>query len=463
MLLVASGSLSACGVTREYEQPDMAVPEEYRGINPSSKGAPADTSVAMLPYRSFFSDSTLCELIDAAMAHNFDLLKALSNIDYANESLKVAKLGNLPTLNLGVQAVRTNPSDNGLNALPIGQTSVDDHTVTATASWEADIWGKIRSKKKSALANYLKTKEAANTVRTTIVANVASGYYNLLMLDAQLEISKKNLELAKTTLKMTRLQYDAGQTTSLAIQQQEALLQNIEGSLPALEQKISAQENALSILCGSMPSSIKRERVLFTTKIADSFSSGIPSALLQNRPDVRSAELALRAAHADMGAAKASLYPSLTISGSGGVEAVKASDWFTLPGALFGTVQAGLIQPVFQRGQLKAQYHQSEIVRDQAELSFKQSVIQAVGEVSNALVQLDKVKERERIAEQRSATLHKAVDNAGSLFNSAMVTYLDVLTAETNSLQADLDLASIRSQHMTAISELYRSLGGGWR
>ena len=448
MFLVICSGLSACGVTHEYKQPDVAFPEGYRGGKHSVKDIAADSSIALLPYKSFFSDNTLLTLIDSAVVHNIDLQVAVKNIDYARESLNTAKLGVLPTLNAQVQYTNANSNE---------------YLAEGVLSWEADVWGKIRSKKKSALANYLKTAEAAKAVRTKLVAEVASGYYNLLMLDTQLEISRKNLGYADTTLSMIRLQYNAGQGTSLAIQQQEALRQNIAGSLPLLEQKISAQENALSILCGSMPGALKRERALLAVKVADTLPSGIPSALLQNRPDVRVAELALQAAHADMGTAKAGLYPSFTVSASGGVKAFKASDWFMLPGSLFGTVQGGLVQPIFQRGQLKAQYNQSKILRDQAELSFKLAVLQAVGDVSNALVKLDKVKEQEVVVEQRSATLQKAVENSGLLFMAGMVTYLDVITAENNSLQADLDLASIRSQHLTAMSDLYRALGGGWR
>ena len=300
-------------------------------------------------------------------------------------------------------------------------------------------------------------------MRTRLVADVASGYYNLLMLDVQLESSKKNLALADTTVKMIALQYDAGQVTSLAVQQQEALKQSIEGSLPAIEQKIAVQENALSILCGRMPGAIERDQALFTIKEIDDLPSGIPSALLQNRPDVRAAELALRGAYADMGEAKATLYPSLTVTAAGGVEAFKASNWFTLPGSIFGLVQGAVLQPIFQRGQLKAKYEQSKIKRDQSELEFKQALLKAVGEVSNALVTLEKIKSQELIAAQRLATLQGALSNAGLLFRSGMATYLEVIVSQSNALQAELTLADIRRQHLAAKAELYRSLGGGWR
>ena len=449
-------SLGACGVTHQYKKPDVALPDSYRGGLPAA-ASNADKVMALLPYRSFFADTTLRALIDTAVVNNIDLRVGLKNIDIARQTLNSAKLGNLPALSIGVQDTHTTPSDNGV------QTTPQDYVASASASWEADIWGKIRSRKKSALASYLKTQEATRAVRTRLVADVASGYYNLLMLDSQLDISRKNLALADTTLKMIGFQYTAGQLTSLGVQQQEASRQSIALSIPLLEQKIALQENALSTLCGRMPGTINRDKTFFSSKVKDDLPFGIPSALLQNRPDVRAAELAVRAAHADMGEAKANLYPTFTVMASGGLDALKSSNWFSTPGSLFGYLQGGVLQPVFQRGQLKAKYEQSKIKRDQSELEFKQSLLKAVEEVSNALVQLEKIKSQEGIAEERVATLQHAFANAGMLFRSGMATYLEVIVAETNALQAELTLADIRRQHLSVMAELYRSLGGGWR
>ena len=449
-------SLGACGVTHQYKKPDVALPDSYRGGLPAA-ASNADKVMALLPYRSFFADTTLRALIDTAVVNNIDLQVGLKNIDIARQTLNSAKLGNLPALSIGVQDTHTTPSDNGV------QTTPQDYVASASASWEADIWGKIRSRKKSALASYLKTQEATRAVRTRLVADVASGYYNLLMLDSQLDISRKNLALADTTLKMIGFQYTAGQLTSLGVQQQEASRQSIALSIPLLEQKIALQENALSTLCGRMPGTINRDKTFFSSKVKDDLPFGIPSALLQNRPDVRAAELAVRAAHADMGEAKANLYPTFTVMASGGLDALKSSNWFSTPGSLFGYLQGGVLQPVFQRGQLKAKYEQSKIKRDQSELEFKQSLLKAVEEVSNALVQLEKIKSQEGIAEERVATLQHAFANAGMLFRSGMATYLEVIVAETNALQAELTLADIRRQHLSVMAELYRSLGGGWR
>lgn len=462
LLLVLMGSaMAACSSVGEYKKPEVALPAAYRGV--ASGGSNADSLISLLPYRSFFADEALRTLIDSAVVNNIDLQVALKNIDYARQSLNSARLGMLPTLNIGVDGSLSRPSDNGPQAKAEPDKTTENYTASASASWEADIWGKIRSRKKSALASYLKTGEAARAVRTRLVADVADGYYNLLMLDAQLAMSRKNLALADTTLQMIRLQYDAGQLTSLAVQQQQASKQSIALAIPQLEQRTAVQENALSLLCGRMPATIFRDRSLFTLKVVDMIPAGIPSALLQNRPDVRAAELAVRAAHANMGEAKATLYPSLTITAEGGVNALRSSDWFTFPGSLFGFVQGALLQPIFQHGQLKAKYEQSKIERDQSELAFKQAVLKAVGEVSDALVAVEKVKSQELIAAERVATLQTAHSNSGMLFRSGMATYLEVIVAQTNALQAELALADIRRQHLAALAELYRSLGGGWR
>ena len=455
MLFLVGLSMVGCSGSRESVERDILFPATYRGAS-SAAAVPADTVIAQLPYRSFFSDPALQTLIDTAIANNIDLQVALKNIDYAQQTVNSSKLGTLPALTLGGQGIRNYSSDNGVKKTP------EEYIASASASWELDIWGKIRSRSQSALASYLKTGEAAKAVRTRLVADVAAGYYNLLMLDAQLALSKKNLALADTTLKMIQLQYTAGQVNDLAIKQQEASRLSIAGSIPLIEQNIVVQENALSTLCGTMPGPIHRSRSLHT-KVTDNVSMGIPAAMLQNRPDVRAAEFAVRGAHADVNEVGATFYPSIVITAQGGVSALKASEWFTVPGSLFGMLQGSLLQPLFQRGQLKANYEQSKIKRDQAELGFKQSVLKAVAEVSDALVRLEKIKAQEAIAEERAATLRLAVTNAGMLFNSGMANYLEVIVVQGNSLAADLALADLRRQHLAAMAELYRSVGGGWR
>jgi len=463
-LLIAVSAMTACSATAPYKRAEFSVPESFRGATVSSG---REVSVSEIPYRSFFADSMLVSLIDTAMVRNHDLQIAMKNIDYAEAGLKQAKLGFFPSLSIGASGAVSRPSDNSLGSSSVqaalGKSYSEDYTLSLGASWEIDIWNKIRSKKKGALAEYLKTLEGAKAVRTKLASDVASGYYSLRMLDAQLDIARKNLALADTTLGMIRLQYDAGQVTMLAVEQQEAARHAVLQTVPLIEEGIAVQEHALGILCGRFPGPVERGKSLASIPVDDNLPTGIPVALLQNRPDLREAEMAVMVAYADMAAAKAAMYPSLTITAQGGLNSFRTSNWFSTPGSLFGLVQGALLQPILQRGELKAGYEKSRIRKEQAEIGFKQALLKAVGEVSDALVRLDKLRGQERAAAARTKTLASAVSRSNLLFRSGMATYLEVISVQTGYLQAELDLADVRRRHLTAMAELYRALGGGWR
>ncbi|NTU58348.1 MAG: efflux transporter outer membrane subunit [Chlorobiaceae bacterium] len=456
--LVVSCALSACSPVREYSRPDVQLPSAYPG--PATTGK----ELANVPYRKFFTDPDLLVLIDGAIAGNHDLQIAMKNIDYARESYDVAKLGFLPDVNLGVLGSYSRASENSSTAINGQNRTSRNYTASLTASWEADIWARLQNRKKAALAEYLRSSDAARAVRTRLVSSVAQGYWNLQMLDAQLDITRRNIALADTTLTMMRLQFDAGNVTSLAVQQQESQLLSAKLSIPRLEAARNAQENALSILTGKMPGmEIKRSRGYAASSVSDSVGVGVPLELLRNRPDVRAAEESLMMQHATMGAAKAMLYPALTVTAQGGLNAIQSNRWFSTPGSLFDLLQGSVLQPVFRRGELKAQYEQSRIRRDQAELTFRQTLFKAVGEVSDALVQVEKTGVQERLAGQRVAALRGAAKNAGLLFRSGMATWLEVITAEGAQLQSELELADVQRSHLSAMADLYRSVGGGWQ
>ncbi len=457
-VLAAALSATACSPVKEYSRPEVALPKSYPGQ------ADSVGTVAAVPYRSFFADPDLRALIDSSVVNNHDLRIALRNIDFAKQSLTVARLGNLPTLNLQAGASSTDYSGNSLRAQSTSSLTVRDYSASLVASWEPDIWAKIGNRKKAALAEYLRSADAARAVRTRLVSDVAQGYWNLTMLDAQLDITRRSVALSDTTLAMMRLQYDAGNVTSLAVQQQDARLQAARQSIPRLEALRSAQENTLSILAGRMPGSpVKRNPGLDRSAVPDSLGAGVPLELLRNRPDVRAAEEALMAQHASMGAVKAMLYPSLTVTAQGGFNSTASGDWFSTPGSLFSIVSGSVVQPIFRRGELVAQYRQSGIRRDQAELSFRQAIIKAVGEVSDALVQVRKSGEQELFSRRRVETLRLAARNSRLLFASGMATYLEVITAEGDLLQAELDLADVQRRRLAAVADLYRSVGGGWQ
>ncbi|HLA56204.1 MAG TPA: TolC family protein [Flavobacterium sp.] len=437
------------------------VPETFRNT------VSADTTtIADIKWKDFFTETDLAQLIDVALAKNNDLQIAEKNITIANLQYKQSKWGSVPQVNAFVDASTTRLSDNSLNGMntaqAMGQKHIEDYSAGGALTWEADIWGKIRNRKKSALASYMQTAEAKKALQTTIVANVSTGYYDLLMLDAQLEIAKQTLKLNDSTIFIVGLQFDAGQVTSLAKQQTEAQRLVAAKLIPQLEQNIQIQENALSVLTGTFPDAKERTNTLNSLVVKDNLSAGIPAQLLSRRPDVKSAELALKIANANVGITKASLYPSLNITAVGGVNSFEASNWFNLPASLFGSLAGGLTAPLLNGKRLRANYEIAKVQRDQAAIEFRQTVLVAVSEVSNALAKIDKQSAQYTIVNQRVETLQKAISNANMLFKNGMATYLEVIIAQGNLLEAELELASIKKDRLSSNVELYRALGGGW-
>jgi len=233
--------------------------------------------------------------------------------------------------------------------------------------------------------------------------------------------------------------------------------------IPAFEENIALQENALQILTGQLPGALSRKASLNDFVVPDSLSSGLPASIVSRRPDVRSNEMALVAANAQVGVAQANMYPALNITVGGGLESFKASNWFNMPSSLFGFAAGTIAEPIFRRRELKTQFEIAKLQRDEAVVQFRQTVLQAVTEVSNALVQADKLRQQEVIATAQVDTLRRAVFNAQLLFKSDLANYLEVITAQTSALLAELNLASVQRQELGAMVELYRSLGGGWK
>lgn len=466
VLLVAG--LSSCSVSN-FQQPETDLPDNFR-VEGQTEFVQDSTenSIATIPYREFFTDPVLLALIEEGIANNNDLKIALKQIEIAELGFRQSKWGNIPVVNLNIGTASINrPSDNSLNGgmfqQSLGQSHIEDYSTALNISWEADIWGKIRGKKEAALTAYLQTQEAQKAVQTQLITQIAQGYYNLLMLDMQLGISNENLELVNTTLNMIKKQQELGLTTSLSVLQQENARDQILSSIPAIEQAITIQENALSILTGRMPGEIERSVKLTDIQTPEYKSVGVPSEMLSYRPDVKSSELNVRRAFADVKVSRASMYPALNITAQGGLNAFEIENWFDLPGSLFGMAAASLTQPLLNRRQLKTQYQQSKIAMEQAELNFKQTVLYAVGEVSNVLSAIEAADKQETINTGLVDRSDLAVETATKLFKNDMATYLDVIIAQNNKLQAELNLATVKQQKLSTIVNLYRALGGGWR
>lgn len=461
LLLVLAG----CKVSKDLSTPTAQLPENFRN---ASTTAPGDSSGNVaLGWKKFFTDATLQNLIDSAIIKNFDIQIAIKNIDAATLLTKQIKWNYVPAVSLNVGASSSRPSDNSLNGLSIsqfglGNKHIEDYSANLALSWEADIWGKIRNQQKGTVAAYLQSLEARKAVQTNLVASVSQGFYNLLMLDAQLAIAKKNVNLNDSTLRMVGLQFDAGQVTSLAVQQAEAQKLAAAQLVPMFEKNIAIQENALSILAGALPAPVSRKVILDEIIMPENFEVGLPSAILSRRPDVRNAELELQAANSRVGISKADMYPALRITASGGVNSLKATNWFNVPASLFGVVAGNLVQPLLNRKVLATQYQIAQVDREKTVLEFRQTVLHAVAEVSDALVSIDRLNAQREIATSRVNAMYKATRNANLLFKNGMATYLEVITAQGNALQSELELASIKRDQLSAASNLYRALGGGW-
>lgn len=450
----------ACRVGKDYSRPATGLPAAYNG-------ARTDTNnIAAMPVSAFIKDDILQQLIDSALRRNFDLRVAVQHITAAAASLKAARLGNLPDVSLPATATRTWYSKNSLNGSLANQYAsnsyIDDYNAGLSLSWEVISWGKISRLKEAALADYLQTTEASRAVQTSVVSDVAQGYYNLLMLDTQREVALKNIQLADSTLTMMQLQFNSGLVTNLALEQTAAQLRTAQALVPQIEQQIVTQENALKLLAGELPGKISRGNLQALQ--ADTVpATGVPVQLLQYRPDVHAAELAVQAANARAGVAAAALYPALTITASLGANSFTPDKWFNLPGSLYKTLGAGITQPIFQRGKLKADLEIAKVAVETSTIGFQRSVVTAVQEVSNALAAIEKLKVQYAFVSQRVAHLQGATRDAHLLFQNGMANYLEVITAQSNALQSELELAAVKRDQLNAVITLYKALGGGWK
>jgi len=463
MVAILISTLISCKVSKDIETPKDAFPEHFRNASVLTDTA----SIGDLEWKNFFTEKDIVQLIDSAVTRNNDLQIATKNIEIAQYRFTQSKWNNVPQANLFVNASINRPSENSFTGMnlnqALGKQHIEDYSTGVSLSWEADIWGKIKSQKKVAFASYLQSEEVKKALQTTIVANVSKGYYNLLMLDAQLEIAKKNVQLNDSTTNIIKLKYDSGQVSSLAVQQSEAQKLTAAQLVPLLEQNIAVQENALSVLTGSFPNAKKRSILLSSVEVKNNAAIGIPSSLVSRRPDVKSAELALKVANANVGITKADLYPALRITAQGGLNSFETSSWFNIPASLFGTALGGLTQPLLNSKKVRTQYNIAKAEREKAVLAFRQTVLVAVSEVSDAMVKVEKLEQQESLLQKKVKTLQQAIKNSNLLFKNGMAEYLEVITAQANLLQSELELANLKREQLSANTDLYRALGGGWR
>lgn len=465
---LALGLLTLIGCQTNKELPKLQkeqLPTEFLNRSASLE---TDTSanLAELSYRDFFSDEQLVALIDSGLQRNNNMLVAVKQIESAQETLKQMKWGYLPTADLSIGAASINrPSNNSMNGMMasqfMGKSYMEDYSSTLSISWEADIWGKIKNQKAGALAAYLSQKEAANAVRTGLIAGIAQGYYNLLLFDQQKIISQQNLAIVDSTLHITKVQQRLGLSNSLAVQQMENSRDNLLKSIRIIAENTAIQENALSALVGKLPALQTGRGSLLALKERTVFGTGVPAAMLSRRPDIRAAEYAFLQTVSDVKVSRANMYPALRITAQGGLNSFTSSNWFNIPGSLFGMVSGSLTQPLLQGRRLKTALNQAVIRSEQAELQFKEAVLQAASEVSTTMEQIASLQDQQRYNDQLVERNRQLIQQAKILFRNDMATYLEVLAAQQSKLQAELDQMQVKSKMLYAEVALYKALGGG--
>lgn len=475
IVLFITIAISSCQIGKPYVRPDIEMPEAYRIDDHISVEDTTGNDTVL--WHEIFKDTLLVNLIDDALERNTDLQNALINIQIAEKYVLQSRMLNRPEIDADLlsfnqmyrsENYRSAPNskwyeDRGKEPPRSMYLQVGEVSSGIFANWEIDIWKKFQHYQEADSADYAASWEIKRAIENRLISNIASAYFNLVRLNARIDVARRNAHLSDSTLQMMELQYNAGEITKLALQQTEAQRLVALSLIPQLEEEIVIQENILRTLASRFPSAVDiADDLKEIVEIDSLIDVGAPIHLLRNRPDVREAELRLIAANADMNIRQTMRYPSLSIGGSTGVNALLPKNWFQIPGSLFGGITAGLTTPVFKRKKLKTAYEIATLEREKAELDLYQTLYESVAEVSNSLVKIQKQKERLEYADRKVDNAQSAVQNANLLFKSGYATYLEVITAQSNALQSDLDRIDIQHQQYEAIIELYSALGARW-
>ncbi|WP_452218478.1 efflux transporter outer membrane subunit [Lacinutrix undariae] len=457
LLVVVGVTLQSCFVAKDYKRPEIQETEAlYRTDN-----LPTDsTSLADVSWRDMFTDTQLKTYITQGLQNNLDIRVALQQMVAAEAYAKQGKAGYLPTLSVGPNYTRQEFSSNSQFG-SIFNGGLDSYDVTANLSWEADVWGKIRSNKRAGNAGYLQTVAAHQAVKTQLISSIASVYYQLLALDAQLEVTKKTVETRASSVTTIKALKDAGQVTQVAVDQNIAQYNSARSLQVDLEAAIFKTENTLSILLGNAPQDFKRGDLALQTINAD-IKLGVPSLLLRNRPDVMAAEYGLIQSFELTNVAKSSFYPSLTLTASGGLQSLELDKLFNV-NSLFATVVGGLTQPIFNQRKIKTQHEVAKAQQEQSLLNFKKTLLVAGSEVSNALYTYNAETEKYQYRKNEVEALRAAEANSEELLKNGYANYLDLLTARESALNAELNIIENKLQQLLSVVDLYEALGGGWK
>ena len=453
MLVLEAG----CMMGPKYKRPTVDVPQQYRA--PAPEQAAQASSLGNEQWWQVYQDPVLTQLIHTALAQNYDVRIAAARVLEAQAQVGITRANQLPSANVGAD-VFSQQNAKVTKLFPAYQ--VNGGEVNLSVIWNLDFWGKYRRQTEAARAQLLATEWGKRAVISSLVANVATAYFQLRALDSQLEISQRTLASRQQSLQLTQTLESHGGASGLDVSQAEQLVYTASETIPDLERQIQQQENVLSILLGENPQSTPRGRALTEQPVPENIPTGLPSELLERRPDVRQAEEIMVAANAQIGVAKASFFPSLSLTGQGGLESNALHQLITQPSETwYGAFSVS--QPVFQGGALRSGLRLARANSQEAALSYQQTVQNALEQVSNSLVASRKDREFREQQELLTEAAHRTNQLSEVLYRNGGASYLQVLTSETNYFSAELNLVEAQLNERLALVQLYQSLGGGWQ
>jgi multidrug efflux system outer membrane protein len=476
LLVLAMSALIGCAVGPNYKRPTVNVPVTYRAAatdstqatNQDTQSEPAKPkqteSASSAPslgdekWWQVFQDPELQGLIRTALKNNYDVRIAATRVLQAQAQLGITRADQLPSLSAGGNITSQQSPKLG----PIPAYELTQGEVVASAGWNLDFWGKYRRATEAARANLLANEWAQKEVIATLVANLATSYFELRQLDLELEISKRTLGSRGDSLKLTQTLEQHGINSLLDVRQSEQLVYTAATEVPDFERQIAQQENAISILLGNNPGDVARGLRLTEQPHSPDVPAGLPSSLLERRPDIREAEASLIAANAQIGVARAAYFPQISLTGSAGYESPALTNLFTSPAGVWN-LAASLTQPIFEGGRLKSNVRLAQAQHDQMLLQYQQTIQGAFRDVSNALVAYQKDREFRIQQEHLLDSAQDAARLSQVRFKAGTTDYLEVLTNETNSFTAELGLAEAQGNELAALVQVYQALGGGWQ
>ena len=458
-LAVAASLLAGCNVGPKYTRPQYTAPPAFRGADEAAISSDAKGSLGDEQWSTVYQEPELQELIRKALANNYDLRIAAQHILEQQAQVKITRSQQFPTLSLGGTGIgATLPSSLGTQ---IGSPLVDG-SFNLSAAWTPDFWGQYRKQTEAARAQLLAQTWAQRAVRLTLVQQVATSYLQIRALDRELEITKQTLKVRQDSVELTKRLESGGSAPLSDVRQAEQLLYTASSQIPQLEQQIQQQENAIALLLGENPGPIGHTDPNALTPPPQNLPTGVPSQLLERRPDIQQAEATLIAANAQIGVARAQFFPSLSISASGGVGGDSVSSIFDPAGkTIYGI--GSLAQPLFEGGKLRGQLQLSEETKKEMVLSYQKTIAGAFHDVSNALVALNKQHAYREQQEKLVAAAQDATRLARIRYEHGATGYLEVLTTDSNLFQAQLNLVAAQQGEALTIVQLYGALGGGWQ